>query len=335
MEENKPLETKESIAQSEDEALLTLYKRLIEYKNNLFKIDTLISLEKDIDTITELRALKNNLVEAISYQEETIKQTQKSEEFIYSTERVEPHYVDRVCKGWFEKDKRWYHAHIDEVDIERQEVNVSWVGYKLKSTCHAIYVRVLPIPEATKFQPGTNCEALYPEDGKYYSCVIEKITEAGYYVKFKKYNNKEVISLFYLREPRQNPNSLGKRGEEEFENMIDFKVPDYLRVLPNDSLEERNRKKKKIKHLKQRWKSSLIEKDLTGKLNKWGDFNVGAKDQKKGHFMIKKNQHSIFKSPDTIDGKVGVMGSGKGMTNFSQKERYNLNDNSYMWRDFN
>jgi len=73
MQENKSAENKETAAQSEDEALITLYKRLIEYKNNLFKIDTLISLEKDVDTITELRSLKNNLVEAISYQEETIK----------------------------------------------------------------------------------------------------------------------------------------------------------------------------------------------------------------------------------------------------------------------
>jgi len=72
----------------------------------------------------------------------------------------------------------------------------------------------------------------------------------------------------------------------------------------------------------------LIEKDLSGKMLKWSDFNVSAKDSKKGHFMTKKNQASIFKSPDTIDGKVGVMGSGKGMTNFSQKERYNLGDSN-------
>jgi hypothetical protein len=59
--------------------------------------------------------------------------------------------------------------------------------------------------------------------------------------------------------------------------------------------------------------------------------------------MMNKNRQSIFKSPEGVDGKViflilpikvGVMGSGKGMTNFTQKEKYNLNDNSYLWRDF-
>jgi hypothetical protein len=142
---------------------------------------------------------------------------------------------------------------------------------------------------------------LYPEDGKYYQCVIEKITEAGYYVKFKKHNNKEVISLYYLREPKM---SLGKRGEDEFADMTEFKAPENLRVLPNDTLEERNKKKKKIKHLKQRWKTSLIEKDLSGKMGKWGDFNVGAAETKKGYFMMNKNRQSIFKSPEGVDGKV-------------------------------
>lgn len=144
----------------ENESQISLYKRLIDYKNNQFKLDTQISLEKDEDTIQELRGLKSNLIEAISYQEETIKLTQKNEEFQYNTERVESHFLGRVCKGYFEKDKRWYHAHIDEVDIERQEVNVSWVGYKIKSTIPAIYVKIMPVPDATNFQPGTHCEGI-------------------------------------------------------------------------------------------------------------------------------------------------------------------------------
>lgn len=28
------------------------------------------------------------------------------------------------------------------------------------------------------------------------------------------------------------------------------------------------------------------------------------------------------------------MGSGKGMTNFTQKEKYNVNDNSFLYKDF-
>ena len=70
-------------------------------------------------------------------------------------------------------------------------------------------------------------------------------------------------------------------------------------------------------------------------MTKWGEFNQNANRAKKGHFAISKNTESIFKCPEGIDGKVGVMGSGKGMTNYSQKERYSLNDNTYLLRDHN
>ena len=35
-----------------------------------------------------------------------------------------------------------------------------------------------------------------------------------------------------------------------------------------------------------------------------------------------KHRESIFKSPDTVDGKVGVTGSGKGMTNYKEMGKY-------------
>jgi hypothetical protein len=48
--------------------------------------------------------------------------------------------------------------------------------------------------------------------------------------------------------------------------------------------------------------------------NVWLDFNNKATSSKQGHFSYNKNNESIFKSPETITGKVGVVGSGKAMT---------------------
>jgi hypothetical protein len=50
--------------------------------------------------------------------------------------------------------------------------------------------------------------------------------------------------------------------------------------------------------------------------NTWLDFTNKAANQKQGHFAFKANQESIFKSPDTVMGKVGVVGSGKQMTQY-------------------
>ena len=104
--------------------------------------------------------------------------------------------------------------------------------------------------------------------------------------------------------------------------MLDFKIPENLKILPNDSLEERNRKKKKLKHLKQGYKTSLIDKDMSEKRSKWEGFNEKSKIHAKGHFYTKKNAESIFKTPETGSGRVGFMNSGKGMTEYIGKERY-------------
>ena len=38
-----------------------------------------------------------------------------------------------------------------------------------------------------------------------------------------------------------------------------------------------------------------------------------------------KRGPSMFASPDTVEGKVGVVGSGKGMTDFEMRKKYKLN----------
>lgn len=104
--------------------------------------------------------------------------------------------------------------------------------------------------------------------------------------------------------------------------MLEFKIPDALKILPNDSLEERNRKKKKLKHLKQGYKTSMIDRDMQEKRSKWASFTEQSKATARGHFYTKKNTESIFKTPEASTGRVGFMNSGKGMTGFSGKERY-------------
>lgn len=104
--------------------------------------------------------------------------------------------------------------------------------------------------------------------------------------------------------------------------MLEFKIPESLKILPNDSMEERNRKKKKLKHLKQGYKTSMVDREMQDKRSKWSTFNEQSKAQAKGHFYAKKNVESIFKTPDAAGSRVGFMNSGRGMTDFGAKERY-------------
>lgn len=67
-------------------------------------------------------------------------------------------------------------------------------------------------------------------------------------MKFKKYNNKEEISLYLLRESRKTQQD--HRKKRTFDDLTEFKVPENLKILPNDNEPTRITKKKKTKALK-------------------------------------------------------------------------------------
>ena len=81
----------------EDVSLDELYKKLVTYNNNLYKIDTLISVEKDETKKENYKKLRNSLVQAINYQEEAIKLAEDDETETFSKERLKPELVDRVA----------------------------------------------------------------------------------------------------------------------------------------------------------------------------------------------------------------------------------------------
>lgn len=97
--EDSPPPNSSSENSEEEETLEEMYTKLIEYKNNVFKLEALIGIEDPASAkAKELTAMKNQLSQAISYQEETIKTSQNSDDFVYSTERLLPEHQDRVIK---------------------------------------------------------------------------------------------------------------------------------------------------------------------------------------------------------------------------------------------
>jgi len=227
--------------------LIELYQKLLEYKNNLFKIDALLAIEKEQETQDELSKLRGDLLQAISYQEDVIKFTQGSDEYIFNTERLTNAHADRLARCYFKPENKWYIAKIDSVDIDAQEAEVTFIGFKDKIKLHAVFVVLVLPPDPTAFEPGTYCEAIYSGDGKYYPCVIEKIIDGNYQIKFRRYNNKELVSIYYLR-PLDNPDSGDKNKKGMLEDQKELKIPDHLKILPNDSEAQRKSKKRRSKH---------------------------------------------------------------------------------------
>ena len=63
------------------------------------------------------------------------------------------------------------------------------------------------------------------------------------------------------------------------------------------------------------------QKDLqsTKQANDWKSFREGKGSKKKSGFMTGAKKESMFAVPDNPNSKVGVVGSGRGMTDASYK----------------
>ena len=302
---------------SDYNALIEHYKKIIEYKSNIIKTDALLAIEKDEAIQEELTKVRASLIQAISYEEDIIKFTQNSDEYYFSPDILDHTVIDRLCRVYIQSENKWFHAKIESVDMETQEAEVTLIGPNDRIKVHSCFVKLLPMPDPMSFQVGTHCEAIYSGDGRYYPCVIEKIVDGQYHIKFRRYNNKEVVSLYHLREVENDEDMNPNVGD-----MKEFKIPEHLKILPNDSEAERKKKKKKIKALKQAFKNQQLEKVVEEKKNAWGAFTQKAAMKKNSLF---KNKESIFRTPEGIQSKVGVTGSGKGMTQYSQMGKYVFN----------
>lgn len=103
-----------------------------------------------------------------------------------------------------------------------------------------------------------------------------------------------------------------------------FCLAENLLPLPSDTEEQKLRKKKKIKALKHQNKEKETEMISNNKQASWQTFMKKSSTKRvKGSVSGKViSQGSMFASPDAVDGKVGVTGSGGTLTEFEQRKRY-------------
>jgi survival-of-motor-neuron-related-splicing factor 30 len=136
-----------------------------------------------------------------------------------------------------------------------------------------------------------------------------------------------VRQLEHLRPPPKVilvPKAKVAKKEEEDILTAEFVIPDNLRLLPTDTEEIKKRKRKKVKALK----ANFLEKKTTAEesqvRNEWESFKNKAAKKKPVGALSNLKKESIFKSPDEVGGKVGVTGSGQGLTEYDARKRQRL-----------
>ncbi|XP_075997871.1 survival of motor neuron-related-splicing factor 30 [Genypterus blacodes] len=163
-------------------------------------------------------------------------------------------------------------------------------------------------PLKLNWKVGSKCMAAWSRDGQVYEAEIEEIDKDNgtAAVTFMGYGNAEVIPLLNLK-----PLEEGKLRDEDGKP----------KSKKEQIAEQREYKKKKAQKKVLRMKE--LEQEREEQKSKWQQFNNKAYSKnKKG--QVKR---SIFASPESVNGKVGVGTCGiadKPMTQYNDTSKYNV-----------
>ncbi|ERM99754.1 survival of motor neuron-related-splicing factor 30 isoform X2 [Amborella trichopoda] len=187
---------------------------------------------------------------------------------------------------------------------------------------------------------GTKIQAIWSDDGEWYDATIEAITPIGYFVSYDEWGNKEEVDPGSIRpRPEGTVNALleAEREAEATKQAIKRKIaqaaaagtdafsrtlPPKLRIEPDDPEDVKAAKRKKIHAFKSKVRFEQLEVTQNKRQNAWQQFQTTKGKSKKIGFFSGRKRESIFKSPEDPKGKVGVTGSGKGLTEFQKREKH-------------
>ncbi|KAF5744015.1 survival of motor neuron-related-splicing factor 30 [Tripterygium wilfordii] len=186
-----------------------------------------------------------------------------------------------------------------------------------------------------KFPLGTKVQAVWSEDGEWYDATIEALTPNGYYVSYDEWGNKEEVDPANVRPVQYDVLLEAERVAEATKQAIKRKIaqassvdfqsrslPAKLRIEPDDPEDVKAAKRKKIHSFKSKMRMEQLEVTQNKRQNAWQQFQTTKGRAKKIGFLSGRKRESIFKSPDDPQGKVGVTGSGKGLTEFQRREKH-------------
>ncbi|KAK7363923.1 hypothetical protein VNO77_06086 [Canavalia gladiata] len=189
-----------------------------------------------------------------------------------------------------------------------------------------------------KLPVGTKVQAVWSEDGEWYDATIEAYTPNGFYVSYDNWGNKEEVDPANIREIQEGTVDAlleAERVAEATKQAIKRKIaqaasidvqsrslPAKLRIEPDDPEDVKSAKRKKIHAFKSKMRMEQLEVTQNKRQNAWQQFQSTKGKAKKIGFFSGRKRESIFKSPDDPYGKVGVTGSGKGLTEFQKREKH-------------
>ncbi|WVQ70802.1 hypothetical protein IAR50_000324 [Cryptococcus sp. DSM 104548] len=160
-----------------------------------------------------------------------------------------------------------------------------------------------------QYKAGMDCMAKY-KDGKWYPARINAVVGSQesplYTITFKGYTSSTNVPLSSLRP--HDPNAPIPQPQKR----------------KNEELTEKEKEKKKKKGDK--WMATQKQRadEVKEKKNAWEKF--GKKASKKGIHINGLEGKSVFRTPDNPYGRVGVVNSGRGVTNYERMGKHKFDE---------
>jgi hypothetical protein len=264
----------------EEQSIEDIEKKLIEERTNLSQIEAILDRENQKVTNIKILELVNKakeLRDVIAFHEDLRKFKISTSPLIFNATALTKADKGRVCTCYFEEEKKWFTAFVNEVFEDTAEI--TWQGYKEKANIPFKYIKIQEYAKPEDLIVGNQCEAIY-EDGKWYIATIQQVSEHGVHVKYNKYEEVEVVSFDSVRVTPEQRVANQKKAEEKVKPIaggeMEFKIPEYLKLNPTDNEAQRLSKRKRVKAIKQKHKQMIIEKISKDKQDDWLKFSQNA-----------------------------------------------------------
>lgn len=174
---------------------------------------------------------------------------------------------------------------------------------------------------------GARCQALYSGDGEQHEGTVTGVTAYGnFVVQFSKFDHEEEVIPANVSPPPEAQEVYqgvaAPRRKRVEEQPTVGEMPKWLEVKPTDDDKIRNRKKKLQKSYKSKLRFQQLDMEVKNRQSSWLNFKKGKGSKKKTGFLSGRQKNSMFAVPEGPESKVGVIGSGKPMTEGSNTGRH-------------
>jgi len=272
-----------------------LQQKLLEHKNQLAEV---VSALAETPDDPELLQIKGDLEQVVALTEELAGGVDVG---LVPTEGKWK-AGDRCTAKW-DKDNKYYAATI--TDIVEDDYHIMFLDYGNTATVPETSIKPYSCLPKEQLTQGALIRAIWGEDGLFYDAVVaNEIDETGKYaVRFPQFGKKK-----YMVSPQDCRPRIGKQAPNPDAPLPDdLVIPEHLKLKPSDTEAQRRNKRQRVKLLKQQFKKRKVEAEGNRKTNNWLSFVKSAKTT-----SIMRKKPSMFAT--TEEGTVGVIGSGRGMT---------------------